>query len=91
MLGAIQQNKTSMYNRYKKYLENEDFLDVAMMISDRFFAQFELFEQSLERDITLFFRSSYSELQKTIDETEVETQGISNYASEYEGKSRSLS
>ena len=58
LLGAIQQNKTSMYNRYKKYLENEDFLDVAMMISDRFFAQFELFEQSIERDIILFFREA---------------------------------
>ena len=74
LLGAIQQNKASMYNRYNKFLENEDFLDVAMMISDRFLAQFELFEQSLERDITLFFRSSYSELQKTIDETQVETE-----------------
>ena len=74
LLGAIQQNKTSMYNRYKKYLENEDFLDVAMMISDRFFAQFELFEQSIERDIILFFRSSYIELKKTIDDTQAETQ-----------------
>ena len=74
LLGAIQQNKTSMYNRYKKYLENEDFLDVAMMISNRFFAQFELFEQSLKRNITLFFRSSYIELKKMIDDTQVETQ-----------------
>lgn len=73
LFGAIQQNKTSMYNRYKKFLENEDFLDVAMMISDRCLAQFELFEKSLERDISLFFRSSYSELQKTIDDTQVET------------------
>ena len=74
LLGAIQQNKTSMYNRYKKYLESEDYLDIAMMISDRFFAQFELFEQSLERDVTLFFRGSYNELKKTIHDTEVETQ-----------------
>ena len=74
LLGVIQQNKASIYNRYKKFLENEDFLDVAMMISDRFIAQFELFEQSLERDITLFFRSSFTELQKAIDETQIETQ-----------------
>lgn len=74
LLGAIQQNKTSMYRRYKKYLENEDFLDIAMMISNRFFAQFELFEQSLERDITLFFRSSYTELKKMIDDTQAQTQ-----------------
>ena len=73
LLGAIQQNKTSIYNRYKKFLENEDFLDVAKIISDRFFAQFELFEQALERDIILFFRSSFSDLQKTIGETEAET------------------
>ena len=73
LLGAIPQNKTSMYNRYKKYLENEDFLDVALMISDRFLAQFELFEQSIERDITLFFRSAFSMLQKTIDTTQMET------------------
>lgn len=74
LLGAIQQNTASMYNRYKKYLETEDFLDVAMMISDRFFAQFELFEQAIERDISLFFRSPYNELKKTIADTEEETE-----------------
>lgn len=74
LLGAIQQNTASMYNRYKKYLENEDFLDVALMICDRFFAQFELFEQGIERDISLFFRNPYTELKKTIAETEQETE-----------------
>lgn len=74
LLGAIQQNKASMYRRYKKYLENEDFLDIAMMVSDRFFKQFELFEQSIERDISLFFRNSYAELKKIMDETQIETE-----------------
>lgn len=74
LLGAIQQNKTSMSNRYKKFLENEDFLDVAMVISEHFMAQFELFEQSLERDITLFFRESFAELQQMIAQTQAETE-----------------
>ena len=73
LLGGISQNKTTIYNRYKKFLENEDFLDVVMITSNRFMAQFELFEQSLERDITLFFRDSFFTLQKTIDESRAQT------------------
>jgi hypothetical protein len=61
-----------MYNRYKKYLESEDYLDVAEMITERFLTQFGLFEKSLDRDIALFYRSSFALLQKTIEQTQTE-------------------
>ncbi|MFJ7639842.1 MULTISPECIES: GTP-binding protein [unclassified Peribacillus] len=72
LFGAIPQNKANMYNRYKKFLENEDFQDVADMISDRFLTQFGLFEKSLERDISLFYRSPFSILEKNIEQTKAE-------------------
>lgn len=73
LLSGISQNKTTISNRYKKFLENEDFLDVVTIISNRFMAQFELFEQALERDISLFFRNSFFILQKMIDELQEQT------------------
>lgn len=72
LFGAIPQNKANMYNRYKKYLEGEDYQDVAEMITDRFLTQFGLFEKSLDRDISLFYRSSFALLQKTIEQTQTE-------------------
>ncbi|MBO1000321.1 50S ribosome-binding GTPase [Bacillus sp. SD075] len=72
LFGAIPQNKANMYNRYKKYLESEDYLDVAEMITERFLTQFGLFEKSLDRDISLFYRSSFALLQKTIEQTQAE-------------------
>ncbi|WP_110926189.1 P-loop NTPase family protein [Bacillus massiliglaciei] len=73
LLGAFQQNKANVYNRYKKFIETEDFQDIADMITERFLTQFELFEKSLDRDISLFFRSSLADLEKKVEETKAET------------------
>ncbi|WP_026582661.1 dynamin family protein [Bacillus sp. J33] len=69
LLGAIPQNKGMLYNKYKQYIENEDYSEVAELITNKFMQQFELFEKSLERDIKMFFRNPFDVLNKTVEET----------------------
>lgn len=57
LFGALTQNKAILYNKYKAFVENEDYAETVEAVSTQFFQQFELFEKSLERDITLFFRN----------------------------------
>jgi hypothetical protein len=75
LFGALSQNKTMLYNKYKAFIETEDYSEPASLVNKQFFKQFELFEKSLERDITLFFRESLSELKHAVEgaETEIQT------------------
>ncbi|WP_141430527.1 lipopolysaccharide assembly protein LapB [Bacillus sp. 03113] len=74
LLGGITQNKSMLFHRYQKYLENETFEDTTELIIKRFMQQFELFENGLERDVTLFFQNPFIELETVIEETKVEIQ-----------------
>jgi GTP-binding protein EngB required for normal cell division len=69
LLGSLSQNKNSLYTRYKRFLETEDYSEVADVITKKFLSQFELFEKSLERDITLFFRNPAIELHEAVDQS----------------------
>jgi predicted GTPase len=75
LLGALSNNKTMLYNRYKSFVENEDYSDVVTTVSGRFFQQFEIFENALERDITLFFKEPLAILNKAAEVagTEIQT------------------
>jgi GTP-binding protein EngB required for normal cell division len=74
LLGAISQNKALVYNKYKAFVENENYLETIELVTRQFFQQFELFEKSLERDISLFFRSPSSVLNHAIEEAQTEVQ-----------------
>jgi GTP-binding protein EngB required for normal cell division len=70
ILGTLSPNKTIMYNKYKQYVENEEYTDITTAITTDFFSQFELFEKALDRDIVLFFKQPFAFLQELIDEAE---------------------
>ncbi|MDE3837826.1 GTP-binding protein [Bacillus methanolicus] len=72
LFGAFPQNNAMLYNKYKQFVENEDYLDVAETIIKKLLLQFELFEKSLERDISLFFRNPFAVLNQTVEETQKE-------------------
>ncbi|WP_369900115.1 dynamin family protein [Bacillus manliponensis] len=74
LFGVLPKNKTMLYNKYKQYLENEDYTDVTTSILNKFFLQFELFENALERDINMFFRNPFSVLKQTVENTHLEIQ-----------------
>lgn len=72
ILGALPQNNAMLYNRYKHFVENEDYLDTARFVNDRFFMQFDLFEKAIARDLSLFFLNPHQVLQGTLTETQEE-------------------
>ncbi|WP_066306384.1 dynamin family protein [Bacillus sp. FJAT-29814] len=74
LFGALSQNKSMVYNKYKSFVEGEDYLDVAKEVSRQFFQPFELFEKSLERDIGLFFKSPLAVLNRAVAETRSEAE-----------------
>ena len=74
LFGALTQNKAMLYNKYKAFIETEDYSETASLVTKQFFQQFELFEKSLERDITMFFREPISELKQAVEDARSEIQ-----------------
>ncbi|SFA51892.1 Tetratricopeptide repeat-containing protein [Parageobacillus thermantarcticus] len=72
LFGAFQQNNALLYNKYKQFVESQDYLDVTESIVNKLLLQFELFEKSLERDISIFFRNPFAVLNQTVEETKKE-------------------
>ncbi|MFJ5714315.1 dynamin family protein [Neobacillus sp. NPDC093127] len=68
LFGALSQNKAMLYNKYKSFVENEDYAEVAKLVCQQFFRPFELFEKSLERDVTMFFKSPLTMLNRSVEE-----------------------
>ncbi len=69
LFGALSQNKAMLYNKYKAFVKNDNYSEPTEEIIERFFQQFELFEKSLERDITMFFRQPLKILNEAIEES----------------------
>jgi GTPase SAR1 family protein len=72
LLGALSQNKTMLSGKYKAFVENDDYTEIVNNVSERFFQQFELFENALERDISLFFKDPEAILEKAAGEARAE-------------------
>ena len=78
LLGGLTQNQSMLYNKYKQYVEHEDYHEVAELIAKRFLQQFDLFAKSIERDITIFFRNPLDILNQTVEETRSEIDANKN-------------
>jgi tetratricopeptide (TPR) repeat protein/GTPase Era involved in 16S rRNA processing len=68
LLGSISQNKSMLYNKYKAFVENENYQEAAEEIVEKFLLQFDIFEKTLERDLKLFFKHPFQSLEETIAE-----------------------
>lgn len=69
LFGSLSQNNSLLYNKYKAFVENENYEEVTKEIVKKFLLQFELFEKSLERDMKLFFKNPNQLLQDSVEET----------------------
>lgn len=69
LFGSIGQNKQMLHQQYTRFIENESYEDTALRVMQRFMGQFELFQQSIERDVAIFFRGPLAELQQTSEDT----------------------
>lgn len=74
LFGALPQNNTMLYNKYKAFVENEDYHETTDSVTKKFLQQFEIFEKSMDRDITLFFKNPLYVLNDAVEETRVETE-----------------
>jgi tetratricopeptide (TPR) repeat protein len=74
LFGALSQNKSMLYNKYKSFVENEDYTEAIESVMNRFFQQFELFERSLERDMSWIFRNPLNMLNQSIEDGRGEIQ-----------------
>ncbi|MGU3440128.1 GTP-binding protein, partial [Bacillus cereus] len=74
LFGVLPKNKSMLYNKYKQYVENEDYTEVTASIMKKFFLQFELFENTQERDIHIFFRNPFNSLKQAVENTQLEIQ-----------------
>lgn len=72
LLGVLPQNNAMLYNRYKTYLETEDYYEIAVSIAKRFLQQFEIFEKSIERDVNLFFKQPFIALEQAVEDARSE-------------------
>ncbi|MCU9614462.1 GTP-binding protein [Caldibacillus lycopersici] len=72
LLNAFSQNKSMLAKRYKSFIESEDYLEVAQSVADNFVAPFVILEQGLERDVTIFFKESFSTLKNLVEDTKEE-------------------
>lgn len=72
LLGAISQNKAMIFNKYKSFVKNEEYVEATEKVIEQFFQQFELFEKSIERDITMFYKQPLSILTQAVEESRSE-------------------
>ncbi|MBS9805759.1 GTP-binding protein [Bacillus toyonensis] len=72
LFGNMQKNQSMLANKYKQYIETEDYTEIAHTISKQFFLQFEVFEGALERDIMMFFKDPLSILKQNVDAAQLE-------------------
>lgn len=74
LLGNIPQNKKMLFTKYQKYIETEDFTEIASSVANIFMQQFEFYEKGLESDINIFFKDPHQVLYKTVEEKKAEIQ-----------------
>lgn len=71
LLGSISKNQDRLFMRYKDYIENADYSEVAGEITKTFTQQLELFEESIAWDVSEFYSNPQEELGRLIEEVEV--------------------
>ena len=74
LFGNMQKNQSMLANKYKQYIETENYTEIAHTISKQFFLQFEVFEGALERDIMMFFKDPLNILKQNVDAAQLEIQ-----------------
>lgn len=72
LLGGIVQNKKMLQVKYQKYIESEEYKEVADSIIAQLLQQFDFYEKGLENDIRLFFSQPKEELQQSIEKKQQE-------------------
>ena len=90
LFGALPQNKSMLYNSYKKWLDNEDYEEAAETITTSFLLQFDIFEKSLVSGCFLLFQGTPCPFKTKCRRNLAPHSRTASHAGYYEIKSRSL-
>ncbi|MBP2241001.1 tetratricopeptide (TPR) repeat protein [Cytobacillus eiseniae] len=74
LFNALPQNKTFIHQKYKQFIENEDYSHVSEEVFNQLIQPFELFDRALERDMKLFFKNPFIVLSEKMDEANRENE-----------------
>ncbi|SDN74081.1 tetratricopeptide repeat protein [Alkalicoccus daliensis] len=72
--GDMQQSKSFLLQQYKRYLENDDFQDVAETLSYKLFFEFDLFERAIRADVDTAFADIIEHIEAVMAEYEEQLQ-----------------
>ncbi|MEC5423839.1 hypothetical protein QGM71_10080 [Virgibacillus sp. C22-A2] len=70
LIGSISKNNEMLHSKYKSYIENEDYSQTAKDIITPFMQQLELFEGSIEWDVSRFFSNPLDVLNRETEKVE---------------------
>ncbi|MGN1400794.1 MAG: dynamin family protein [Bacillus sp. (in: firmicutes)] len=70
LFNGLSQNKTLLYNQYKKLIENEDYSATTQSVLSKYMLPFDVFEKAINRDMKLFFLQPIKHLKQLIGEAE---------------------
>ncbi|MFD2043735.1 tetratricopeptide repeat protein [Ornithinibacillus salinisoli] len=70
LLGSISKNKEKLHIKYNNYIENEDYTQITQELINPFIQQLELFEGSIEWDVSTFFSDSLEVLNSVSEEVQ---------------------
>ena len=76
LFGNMQQNKSILYNQYKKHVKNDKYEDVTDSVLNDLFMEFDLFNKALKSDVTLIFQQPFNQLNENITEAEAESRMV---------------
>ncbi|HAM80500.1 tetratricopeptide repeat protein [Ornithinibacillus bavariensis] len=68
LLGSISKSNEKLHSKYKNYIENGDYSQITQEIINPLIKQLELFEGSIEWDISKFFSNSLEVLNRVSEE-----------------------
>ncbi len=68
LFAGIGQNKSMLQQKYKRYVETEDYSEVATQVSKQFFAPYQFFAMAIQRDLETFFQKPKDELTHTAED-----------------------
>ncbi|KPC99071.1 hypothetical protein LR69_02763 [Geobacillus sp. BCO2] len=72
LLGAFAQNKAMLAQKYKQFIQTQDYAEAAEAVIEQLLLPFEWFAKSLERDVAQFFHAPLTELKETLKQLELE-------------------
>lgn len=70
--GAISKNKDMLANKYRQFIEGQDYSPIAESLTNEFMQSFELFERSLDGDLNMFFSDPFERLTQTLEDVKGE-------------------